>query len=113
MILTDKCKEDFDKWLYGEKVATLANKDFISKKVYTTTHFYNLPLSMQWGVYQTYFWETKRWWISIYPYTDKFGGKIVGFWDEGYFNSNFITNVPEQAQTKIVDKANEIYNETF
>ena len=67
--------------------------------------FSDFPWSMQWGAYQLYFWETKKWWLSIYPYTDKFGGKIEGFWDEGHGNRNFITNVPEQAQKKIVEVA--------
>jgi len=95
--------KEFEDWVnsnYGELVE-LAFED----------GFLGFPWSMQWGVYQKYFWETKRWWISIYPYTDKFGGKIEKFWDEGISTNNFITNVPEQAQRKIVDKAFEIIKE--
>ena len=64
-----------------------------------------LSWSMQWGVYQSFFWQTKGWWLSIYPYTDKFGGKIRGFWDLGIMTRDYITNVPEQAQRKLVEDA--------
>ena len=92
MNLTDKCKEEFDRWFA---------KNLVEKEL-ALDDFYDSSDQMKWGVYQTYFWETKRWWISVYPYTDKFGGKISGFWDEEHVNSHFITNVPEQAQSKIV-----------
>jgi len=67
--------------------------------------FNELSWEMQWGIYQLYFWHTQSWWISIYPYTDKFGGNIKGLWDEGIATRNFITNVPSQAQEKIVEVA--------
>jgi len=67
--------------------------------------FNDLPWDMQWGVYQKFFWETKGWWLSTYPYTDKFGGKIRGFWGEAHLTRDYITNVPEQAQRSLVEDA--------
>jgi len=95
--------EKFEEWLsknYGE-LTELAFEDGLS----------GFPWSMQWGVYQKYFWETKSWWLSIYPYTDKFGGRIDKFWDEGQYKCNFITNVPEQAQKRLVEAAFKLEDE--
>lgn len=94
--------KEFEDWLCNNY--TPLWRDYVDKDIY-------VPFSQMWGVYQLYFWETKRWWISIYPYTDKFGGKIRGFWDEGVYTCNFITNVPEQAQKQIVEAAFELYEE--
>ncbi|MEK6829095.1 MAG: hypothetical protein AABY15_03130 [Nanoarchaeota archaeon] len=89
----------FEEWLKDIKLdSTISNI------------FDNFPWSMRWGIYQKYFWETKGYWLSIYPYTDKFGGRIDRFWDERIFYSNFITNNPEEAQKKLVDKAFEMVN---
>jgi hypothetical protein len=94
--------KQFEEWLIGEfgfdKIEQMSPK------------FEAIDFSMQWGVYQLFFWKTKGWWLSIYPYSDKFGGKIEKFWSEGVFNCDFITNVPEQAQKKLIDKAFEIFN---
>jgi len=72
------------------------------KEEYPKGDFEELKWEMQWGIYQLYFWEKKKWWISIYPYTDKFGGKIREFWGEKIVTRNFITNNPAQAQEKLV-----------
>lgn len=67
--------------------------------------FYDLPWEYQWGTYQRYFWDLNKWVISIYPYTDKIGGRIDTFWDEGIINIGFITNNPVDAQERIVEEA--------
>lgn len=47
--------KQFEEWLYGKKVSKLGNYDRISKMVYASPHFNNLPFSMQWGVYLEFF----------------------------------------------------------
>ena len=89
--------KEFEEWVvkeYGELIELSFEEGFSG-----------FPWEMQWGIYQIYFWETKQWWLSIFPYTDKFGGRIDEFWDEGQYKCNFITNVPEQAQKRLVEKA--------
>ena len=81
----------FEEWLNLEKI----------KK----SDFENMSWEIKWGIYQRYFWENKQWWLSIYPYSDKFGGRIDKFWGECIFNSNFITNSPEDAQNRIIKEA--------
>lgn len=88
--------ENFEKWLVSQKINKL--------------DFENMIWEMKWGVYQKYFWENEKWWLSIYPYTDKFGGKVESFWDNVHLNIHFITNNPEQAQKKLVEKAFKLKN---
>jgi hypothetical protein len=89
--------EEFKEWAAQEcgEIVELAFEEGIT----------GFPWDMQWGMYQKFFWENKRWWISIYPYTDKFGGQIRGFWDEEIMTRAYITNVPEQAQRRLVEDA--------
>lgn len=101
--------EEFIEWYEKEYPNCLWRKKSISKKI--DIDFDTLSWDMRWGIYQLYFWDSKKWWLSIYPYTDKFGGKIRGFWDEGYSTRNFITNVPHQAQEMIVEVAFEMLKE--
>ena len=89
--------KEFKEWAeeeYGE-IVTLSFESGVE----------GLPWDFQWGMYQKFFWQAKRWWLSIYPYTDKFGGRIKGFWDEGIMTRPYITNVPEQAQRRLVEDA--------
>lgn len=97
--------QDFEKWYLENH----HNKEYKVEDVLMAWN--QLAWSMQWGIYQKFFWETKRWWISIYPYTDKFGGKIRGFWDEGIMTRDYITNIPEQAQRRLVEDAFKRLNE--
>lgn len=73
--------------------------------------FNGIDFSMQWGLYQQFFWKKMGWWLSVYPYTDKFAGKIDKFWGETIFNCHFITNVPEFAQKKLIERAFELCSE--
>lgn len=88
--------ENFEKWLVSQKINKL--------------DFENMIWEMKWGVYQKYFWKNEKWWLSIYPYTDKFGGKIESFWGDVHLNIHFITNNPEHAQKKLIEKAFELNN---
>jgi hypothetical protein len=94
----------FEKWLNDESNYSSIVKDK------SLDFFYELLWEFQWVFYQKYFWETKRWWVSIYPYTDKFGGKIESFWGDVHLNIHFITNNPEHAQKKLIEKAFELNN---
>lgn len=86
----------FEEWLVVQKINIF--------------DFKNMIWEMKWGVYQKYFWETKSWWLYIYPYTDKFGGKIESFWGDVHLNIKFITNNPEQAQNKLIEKSFKLKN---
>lgn len=83
--------DEFVNWLESEKIKS--------------SKFEKMIWEMKWGIYQKYFWINNSWWLSIYPYTDKFGGRIDKFWDECLFNSNFITNSPRDAQNRLIKQA--------
>jgi hypothetical protein len=90
--------KEFEDWLLNKRNISVA------------VSINDMQWEMQWGVYQMYFWETKKWWVSIYPYTDKFGGKIEGFHGESIYKCDFITNSPNDAQKKIILEAFEIFD---
>lgn len=113
MNLTDKCKEDFENWLYGKKVETLRNKDSISKKVYTTTHFKNLPFSMQYAVYLDFF-DSVGIIISIEHWENYNNSESFGYF-KVQINQQDVSDYNDtrlEARMKAIEKANEIYNKT-
>lgn len=88
------------KWLIENNFILLNNIEFC-----------NINWAIQFGVYQKYFWETKHWWLTIYLYTDKFGGKIEKYPDETIYKCDFITNSPIHAQKQLVSIALKLLNE--
>jgi hypothetical protein len=89
--------DEFLNWLKSEKIES--------------SKFEKMIWEMKWGLYQKYFWKKHKMWLSIYPYTDKFGGRISSFWNVIHFDSNFVTNSTKDAQNRIVEKAFELIKE--
>lgn len=109
MILTDKCKEAFDKWY----VPYIRKHPFVGDKYFDDTlidQFYEWTDSMQFGVYVDFFDS-----VGIYIRTNKC---YVSNNDWSYTidsDTNCIKVVANiktrtEARTKAIEKANEIYN---
>ena len=112
MKLTDKTKQDFEKW-YREQTPEMGHW-------YSIINFNNLPDSMKYGVYQDFF-ESKNMILDIQP--------ICDYNSDGYIRViEYICNVIEigekfidrdiegfellkDARKFIINMANEIYNE--
>ena len=108
MILTGKCKEDFEKWCYTEN----ANE---SLELMCLRNLYSLTESMQYGVYVDFFDS-----VGIYILNKRFGNfKIFNLWyfsiqdSEAVHISNYRENTFDsrpETRIKAIEKANEIYN---
>ena len=102
MKLTGKCKADFEKWLCKEHNYT------DDEGIPYANDFYELPNSMQYGVYVDYFDSVG---IIIEITTDH--KKIPTFWVD--INNKQVDdielNTRQESRTKAIEKANEIYNE--
>ena len=109
MKLTGKCKDDFEKYMYGRKVVSLTRQDFISKKVYTITHFYNLPESMQYGVYVDFFDSVDMDIVIERRRNDLF---LFVIYLQYQYGSGIIPDKQKrpEARARAIEKANEIYN---
>ena len=121
MKLTEKCKEDFEKWLerplkedehegqctwIGEEEATLYN-------IWTTEYFYQLPFSMKYGVYVDFFDSVgiyikdrkisniKRFMCII---EDEKGRHLNNYIEQGFLKTR------KEVRTEAIENANEIYN---
>ena len=95
MKLTDKCKVDFEKWY-----EPIGNINAI--RCYT---FYELPNSMQYGVYVDYFDS-----VDIDTEIVKtLMGKFYILINDDRLNDDKFESRPE-ARTQVIEKANEIYN---
>lgn len=106
MELTGKCKEDFEKWYYS-----LYSFEYISDfdgEINLGLNFEQLPLSMQCGVYVDWFDSCK-----IYI-DDSFDGLNNEFYSctvhENKVSVLNKTKTRQEARTKALEKANEIYN---
>ena len=104
MKLTEKCKEDFEKWY----LIFIMSKKGRTNLMYSTyiEWFYQLPQSMQYGVYVDFF--------------DSVGIRLECIYDsyssnEWYVGINCISQkgsfkLRTDARTEAITKANEIYN---
>lgn len=111
MELTGKCKEDFEKWYeqseyrkYFQLTGVMSDTPFV---------FYKVPTSMQFGVYVDFF-DSVGIWCDIQPAYNEIGVESFIF---NIVNGGEIYNDDEnyqrhEAQTKAIEKANEIYNQT-
>ena len=105
MKLTGKCKSDFEKWL--EKT----HQVLITDECLNHLFFDELTDSMQYGVYVDFFdsvgifCEDRRYtdvnmaWVVKYPNFDGIQDRFDG-----------LTKTRQEARTKAIEKANEIYN---
>lgn len=92
-MLTGKCKEEFEKWYVPNRY------------VYTLVQFYNLPKSMQWGVYQDYFDSVG---INVGVNNDI---RHFDWWVDSSKNYSGKDKTRQEARYKAIEKANEIRNE--
>lgn len=110
MVLTNKCKEDFEKWYKGIKNP--------NGHWYSLVNFNGLVDSMKYGIYVDFF-STIGIEISIKPsktYNARFEYMIYNEIIDGrsfiveplYRN---IKNSRQEARSRAIEKANEIYNE--
>ena len=105
MKLTNKCKQDFEKWIIDTNLMphVPVNAKFAL--------FYAMPLSFEYGVYVDFFdsvgifCEDRRYtdvnmaWVIKYPNLDGIQDRFDG-----------LTKTRQEARTKAIEKANEIYN---
>lgn len=124
MKLTEKCKENFEKWLISSLKADFCLGEF--SYLFGKTQmvdWYKIPQSMQYGVYVDFF-KSVGMIIDIYPlidYDENVYTEIL-YWmtrvislneeikeddsDENEYKTR------QEARVKAIEKANEIYNET-
>ena len=120
MKLTGKCKEDFEKWalLNAEYIFDYAieNDDKTGIPTYEGRYFHyqdidDLPKSMQYGVYVDFF-DSVGIKISVNFTHENF--RFDGWWFTILTNNDEIDkpfDTRQEARTKAIEKANDIYNE--
>lgn len=102
MILTGKCKKDFEEW-FEENTNKVLNLS------YAHSFFDKYPESMRWGVYQDFF-DSKE--LNIFCFIDPFApfGNWIFAVEPNYSEfGNY--NSRKESQTAAIEKANEIYND--
>lgn len=102
MELTGKCKEDFEKWLQTRIVfCTVKN---------LTHWFYEQPSMMRYGVYVDFFDSVGIYITSEYVYgiDNRFLWDVS---DSEKIIKNGSNEVRQEARTKAIEKAVELYNE--
>jgi len=111
MILTGKCKKDFENWLIGNPY------DYDEPILYQEMpDFYNLPKSFQYGVYVDFF-DSVKIMIELQVHTSRTmqGGSFkcirpVILSDGKFYNVGASFGTRERARTAAIKKVNEIYN---
>jgi hypothetical protein len=99
MELTGKCKEDFEKWyeLNYEAIGLRSIDD-----EFYLAGFYELPETMQYGVYVDFFDS-----VEIYMEIIKDGVYFESFVNDEWLNT---PKTRSEARTAAIEKANELYN---
>jgi hypothetical protein len=110
MILTGKCKEDFEKWFHLND--EYLGYEFSVHKCDSTPDFYKEPFSMQYGVLVDFFdsvgifvdaqadaFDYGKFWYSVLDKDHSYGEP----------NADYITRT--EARQKAIEKAVEIYNQ--
>lgn len=115
MILTGKCKEDFEKWIENKKFSILHDVGDIQMNIVPLGDmFEQLHFSMQYGVYVDFF-LSKNILIDtefiLEPKMNGFTIKGIGFYVNGIKSKhrrpkNYLDVIRKEA----IEKANEIYN---
>ena len=105
MKLTGKCKIDFEKWQKAEDWfwnAEMFDADYTNLEL-----FNELPNSLKYGVYVDYF-------DSVGIDIDVFNNRSQGFYGYRFTGMRYMKiniKTRQEARTKAIEKANEIYNE--
>jgi hypothetical protein len=101
MKLTGKCKEDFEKWLYG------CGRGIIR---YSYKGFRELEPSMQYGVYEDFFDSVNLFIEVIVVDVNDFSFQIFKKESAKVLSVGSVFNIKSEARTAAIEKANEIYN---
>jgi len=119
-LLTGKCREAFEKWVFATKEELDFLFDIMGIEALVTPKINaleELPFSMQWGVYLEFFDSIGIYINVFYVFgynEDNFNYEISLKSDELYsVNQDDDHNIytREEAQTKAIKKANSIFNE--
>ena len=109
MILTDKCKKDFEKW-YNKDTPKKNDGWTIIARNSRLLEFYRLTESMRYGVFEDFF-DSVGIWLVV---EEQFGDGKYYDWcintknNEWYHQTDFKTR--GKAREKSLEKANEIHN---
>jgi hypothetical protein len=98
MVLTGKCKEDFEKWLSNQYTESYKIEEW----------FYNQRENMKYGVYVDFFDS-----VGIQIVINWESGDGFEFWVPGYgWNTNYADYVQtrQEAREQVIERANDIYN---
>lgn len=98
MMLTGKCKEDFEKWLINQYIESYKIEEW----------FYSQSENMKYGVYVDFFDS-----VGIQIVINWENGDGFEFWVPEYgWNTNHEDFIPtrEKARELSIEKANDIYN---
>ena len=111
MKITGKCKEDFEKWFDDSENVEFGFLPIQDHEIIVgAENFYSLPDSMQYGVLVDFFDSvgiTIQ--IEYYHHLSSFGASTLE--KDGRYELYEIRSKPRQeARTKAIEKANEIYN---
>ena len=110
MNLTEKCKEEFEKW-FSKTYSYHGNQSTppLEKVPYDDIGFYNYNSSMQYGVYVDFF-DSLGIYIQISLY-DIDCGNWQGYIESEHYDfreTHYVSR--EETRTSVIEKANEIYN---
>ena len=106
MILTGKCKEDFEKWY---------ENTYREYDCYQVMDWFEYPFEFQYGVYVDFF-DSVGYCIEIsIDYTRKDYGKPlyqweVNDWNTTGFGHKDLVRHRQEARKSAIEKANELYN---
>ncbi|MCP4984886.1 MAG: hypothetical protein GY928_02115 [Colwellia sp.] len=109
MKLTNKCLEDFEKWLcnthtplWREYLKHQDNSDYVF-----------IPDSCWFGLYVDFFQSTdKKAQVYIAPFFNHDLGSMNEWGGWAYGKFTYHCKTPQEAREKVIKKANEIYNKT-
>lgn len=105
MELTGQCKEDFEKWYTDDCNRESMCYFELVDEPYEERGFYSMSDSMQYGVYVDFF-DSVGVYICDFKSKEGYGHYRYG---ENYMKESIETR--QEARAKVIEKANEIYNQ--
>jgi len=99
MQLTGRCKEEFEKWL---------DDNYNAYEFYNCMGWFEHIPSMQYGVYVDFF-DSVGYELEIFK-TDELDFNVFVSVGKAIGESGFLVSTRQEARTKAIEKANEIYN---
>ncbi|WP_299116899.1 hypothetical protein [uncultured Winogradskyella sp.] len=109
-LLTGKCKEAFKNWAIKQNYLEISLGVLSLRNGMILTSFYQLPFSMQYGVYVDFF-DEQGIGVDIEAITSKLYNFSVHHWKIEHFTSNQIYRTRPEARKQAIIKANLIFIE--